>query len=121
MEPIQKLDFTDQRVDMVVSLAEKLDFINMQILRKFYATGQGFPNDTQPHVFSMLYMDMKSAQKIPIGLEAFRKRMDALVSMGLLGKVGRSNPASYHPVKGLEQSVRAVIRRFMLNNNLTHI
>lgn len=107
--------------DLVLSLAEKLDFVNIQILRKFYATGEGFPHDTQPHVFSMLYMDMKNVQKLQIGLEAFRKRLDFLVSMGLIKKVGRSSPASYHPVKGLEQSVRAVIKRFMLNNRLTHI
>lgn len=107
--------------DKVLSFAEKLDFVNIQILRKFYATGESFPNDTQPHVFSMLYMEMKNTQKIQIGLEALRKRLDALVSMGLIKKIGRSNPASYHPVKGLEQSVRAVIKRFMLNNGLTHI
>lgn len=108
-------------VDRVLSFAETLDFINIQILRKFYATGLPFPHDTQPHVFSMLYSDMKSVHRIPIGLEAMRKRLDFLVGAGLLGKVAKSNPASYHPVKGLEQSVRAVIKRFMMNHGLTHV
>lgn len=107
--------------DPVLSLAEKLDFVNIQILRKFYATGEEFPNDTKPHVFSLLYMEMKSSQKIRVGVEALRKRVDGLVKMGLLEKIGRSNPASYHPVDGLEQTIRAVIRRFMLNNGLSYI
>ena len=122
--PIQQKTFLEGRgrgEDLVLSLAERLDFVNIQILRKFYATGEDFPNDTRPHVFSLLYMEMKDSQKIRIGIEALRKRLDGLVLMGLLQKIGRSNPTSYYPVKGLEQSVRAVIKRFVINNNLTHI
>jgi len=115
------LGSNQQIVDKIMGFAETLDFINIQILRKFYATGLAFPNDTQPHVFSLLYMDMKNVHRIPIGMEALRKRVDFLVSVGLLEKVERSNPASYHPVKGLEQSVRAVIKRFMMNHGLMHI
>ena len=115
------LDSNQQVADKILNFAETLDFINIQILRKFYATGLAFPNDTQPHVFSLLYMDMKDVHKISIGMEALRKRVDFLVSVGLLEKVKRSNPASYHPVKGLAQSVRAVIKRFMMNHSLTHI
>ncbi|MBI4894385.1 MAG: hypothetical protein HY833_01465 [Candidatus Aenigmarchaeota archaeon] len=115
------LDSNQRIVDKILNYAETLDFINIQILRKFYATGLAFPNDTQPHVFSLLYMDMKNVHRIPIGMEALRKRVDFLVSIGLLEKVERSNPASYHPVKGLEQSARAVIKRFMMNHGLTHI
>lgn len=69
--------------DLVLSLAGKLDFLNIQILRKFYATGDDFPNDTKPHVFSMLYMEMRGEQKISIGTEALRKRLAFLVSSGL--------------------------------------
>jgi hypothetical protein len=108
-------------VDKVLSFAENLDFINIQILRKFYATGLPFPNDTQPHVFSILYSEMKSVHKIPIGLEALRKRLDFLVKVGLIGKITGSNPASYYPIKGLEQSVRAIIKRFMMNHGLAYI
>lgn len=107
--------------DSVLSFASRLDFINIQILRKFYATGEAFPNDTKPHVFPVLYMEMKNVNRIPMGTEALRKRMDSLVSMGLLSKVVRSNPACYHPVKGIEQSVRAVIKRFMMNHDLSHV
>ena len=110
-----------QGQDVVFALAERLDFVNIQILREFYATGLPFPNDTQPHVFSMLYMDMRSSARIKMGLEAFRKRLDFLVSMGLIEKVARSNPASYHPVKGIQPSVSAVITRFMMNHRLSHL
>lgn len=115
------LQLTGEGQDFVFALAEKIDFINIQILRKFYATGLPFPNDTQPHVFSMLYMDMRSTARITIGLEAFRKRLDYLASVGLVGKVVKSNPASYYPVRGIEQSVRAVITRFMMNHGLNHV
>lgn len=114
------LEIAGEGQDFVFALAERLDFINIQILRKFYSTGLPFPNDTQPHVFSMLYMDMRDTSRITIGLEAFRKRLDFLASAGLISKVARSNPASYHPKRGLEQSVRAVIARFMMNHGLNH-
>jgi len=115
------LEGAGKPIDKILSFAETLDFINIQILRKFYATGLPFPHDTQPHVFSMLYMDMKNVHRVPIGLEAMRKRLDFLVAAGLIGKVARSNPASYYPIKGLEQSVRAIIKRFMMNHGLTHV
>lgn len=105
--------------DIIFSFAERLDFINIQILRKFYMTGREFPNDTQPHCFSVLYMEMKNNNKIRIGSEAFRKRLDKLVAMKLIKKVGRSNPANYFPVEGLEQTVRAIVSRFMINNSLS--
>jgi len=113
------LEQNQQSEDMILLLAEKLDFINIQILRKFYMTGRDFPNDTQPHCFSILYMEMKTMHKVKIGSEAFRKRVEKLVKMKLVEKIGRTNPANYFPVKGLEQTVRAVIIRFMKNNGLS--
>jgi len=113
------LEQNQQSEDMVLLLAERLDFINIQILRKFYMTGREFPNDTQPHCFSILYMEMKTMHKVRIGSEAFRKRLEKLVKMKLVKKIGRTNPANYFPIKGLEQTVRAVIVRFMKNNGLS--
>ena len=106
--------------DQVVSLAERLDFMNIQILRKFYDTGLDFPKDTQPHCFTVLYSEMKMFHKVRIGVEAFRKRMDRLVSVGLLEKAGRTSPANYFPIRGYEHTVRAVIKRFMMNNGLSN-
>lgn len=116
--PVQET-VMQQSEDMVVSLAERLDFINIQILRKFYMTGREFPHDTQPHCFAVLFMEMKTFHKVRIGSEALRKRLDKLVSMKLIEKVGRTNPANYFPVKGREQTIRAVITRFMMNNGLS--
>jgi len=113
------LEQNQQSEDMILLLAEKLDFVNIQILRKFYMTGRDFPNDTQPHCFSILYMEMKTMHKVRIGSEAFRKRLEKLVKMKLVKKIGRTNPANYFPVNGLEQTVRAVITRFMKNNGLS--
>lgn len=108
------------REDTVVSLAERLDFVNIQILRKFYDTGMDFPKDTQPHCFTVLYSEMKTFHKVRIGVEAFRKRVDKLVSIGLLEKAGRTSPANYFPVRGYEHTIRAVIKRFMMNNGLSN-
>ena len=104
--------------DLIFALAEKLDFVNIQVLRKFYMTGMDFPQDTQPHCFSVLYAEMRNVHKLKIGPEALRKRMDKLVSMNLIQKVGRTNPANYFPLRGNEQLIRAVITKFMMNNGL---
>ncbi len=102
----------------VLTLAERMDFLDVQLLRKFYSTGKPFPNDTQPFCFPVLFMEMKVNNKIQIGLEALRKRLDNLVSLGFLEKVVRSNPANYTPVHGKEVEVRALITRFFVINGL---
>ena len=110
---------TEEKVDNIITLAEKLDFFDVQLLRKFYMTGKDFPYDTQPHCFPILFLEMKVNHKISIGSEALRKRLDNLTKIGLLEKINRSNPANYSPVKGLEQIVRAMITRFFTINGLT--
>ncbi|MDI6798447.1 MAG: winged-helix domain-containing protein [Candidatus Aenigmarchaeota archaeon] len=104
---------------VVLGLAERLDFIDIQILRKFYMTGKEFPNDTQPYCFPLLFKEMKESHHLKIGIEAMRKRLKNLERVGLIQKVKYSNPTSYTPVRGLEQVVRAVITRFFLINGLT--
>ena len=98
-------------------LAEKLDFLDIQLLRKFYSTGKVFPNDCQPYCFPVLYVELKVGRQIKIGLEALRKRLDNLVKLGLLLKVKNSNPANYYPVRGKERFLRAVIMKFFLINS----
>lgn len=105
--------------DVVLKLAERLDFIDVQILRKFYMTGKEFPNDTQPFCFPLLYREMKTTHHLKIGIEALRKRLDALTRAGLLIKIKHSNPTSYGPVRGKENFVRVVILKFFLINGLT--
>lgn len=105
-------------IDEVSQLAEKLDFLDIQVLRKFYITGKRFPFDTQPHCFPILYQEMKTNQKIRVGLEGLRKRLDGLVRLGLLEKIKHSNPVSYSPLVERGVFVRGVITKFFLINGL---
>jgi hypothetical protein len=102
----------------ILDLAEKFDLMDVQILRKFYMTGKDFPNDTQPWCFPVLYMEMKITNRLKIGQEALRKRVDNMVRIGLLEKVKNSNPANYFPVKGRENLIRASIVRFFTLNGI---
>lgn len=102
----------------ILSLAEKLDFTDIQILRKFYMTGKGFPSDSQPYCFPILYQEMKINHHLKIGIEGLRKRLDNLVELGFLKKIRNSNPTNYMPVNGKEQLIRAVIMKFFLINGL---
>ena len=109
----------ERELDDFLFLAEKLDFLDIQILRKFYMTGKDFPFDTQPHCFPILFREMKQTQHLKIGLEAFRKRLDNLVRLGLLIKIKNSNPTNYSPIKGMEKKVRAMIAKFFIINGLS--
>lgn len=99
-------------------LVERLDFLDVQILRKFYMCGKEFPFDTQPFCFPILYQEMKTTQKIKIGLEGLRKRLDALVALELLEKIKGSNPVGYSPLIGKSLFVRGAITKFFLINGL---
>jgi hypothetical protein len=117
--PQQDISSLNQNFENMIGLAERLDFLDVQILRKFYMTGKEFPRDTQPYCFPILFMEMKVGHKLAICSEALRKRLDNLVSHKLLVKQKRSNPAIYEPVGGNEQVVRAMITRFFVINGLT--
>lgn len=102
----------------LISLTERLDFLDIQLLRKFYMVNKEYPFDTQPYCFPVLYLEMKVANQIKIGMEALRKRLDNLVNLGLLEKIRHSNPVNYGPLSGQEKFVRAVITRFLFVNGL---
>lgn len=103
----------------ILGFAERLDFLDIQILRKFYATGKQFPFDTKPFCFPILYKEMKENHHLKICKEALRKRLDNLVKIGFLEKIKNSNPCNYIPVKNKEEIVRAVIMKFFLIHGLT--
>jgi hypothetical protein len=105
--------------DEITRLVERLDFLDIQILRKFYVTNKPFPNDSKPWCFPLLFREMKDVHHLKIGLEGFRKRLDKLVRIGLLGKIKHSNPVSYTPIQGKERFVRLVITKFFLIHGLT--
>jgi len=115
MPPAQE----NTELDNVLALADRLDFLDVQLLRKFYMTGKEFPNDTQPYCFPLLFKEMRESHHLKIGIEALRKRLNTLERFGLVQKIRNSNPTNYTPVRGLEQVVRAVIAKFFLINGLT--
>ena len=109
----------EQNIEKTVNdFAERLDFLDIQLLRKFYMTNSPFPYDTQPYCFPLLFKEMREVHKIKIGSEALRKRLDNLVGVGLLEKIRNSNPANYSPVRGREGFVRATITKFFLLSGL---
>lgn len=105
--------------EKILDIVDRLDFLDVQILRKFYATGKDFPQDTQPFCFPVLFKHMKETHHLKIGLEALRKRLDVLVKYDFLLKVKNSNPTCYFPVKGREQLIRATITKFFMINGIT--
>jgi hypothetical protein len=109
----------ENTLDELSKLVDRLDFLDIQILRKFYISGKEYPLDTQPFCFPILYQEMKTTYKIKVGLEGLRKRMDGLVKLGLLEKIKHSNPVSYSPIAERSAGVRGVITKFFLINGLT--
>ena len=105
--------------DHAIMLAEKMDFLDIQLLRKFYMNGKEQPFDLQPYCFPLLYSEMKVNNKIKIGMEALRKRLNNLVKLSLLEKIRHSNPTNYGPLVDKTYFVRAVITKFFVINGLT--
>jgi len=105
--------------NVLIEFVERLDFLDIQLLRKFYSTGKEFPLDTQPHCFPILFKEMRDNNHLQIGAEALRKRLDNLVRVSLLVKIQNSNPTNYIPVAGKEQLIRAMIMKFFLIHGLT--
>jgi hypothetical protein len=103
----------------ILPLIEKLDFLDIQILRKFYMTGKEFPSDSQPYCFPILFQEMKANHQLKIGMEALRKRLNNLVRMGLLEKVKKSNPTNYVPIKEKEKQVKIIIMKFFVIHGLS--
>jgi hypothetical protein len=106
------------QAEKVTVFVENLDFLDILILRKFYLTGEKFPRDVRTYCFPLLYAEMKKLNHLKIGREAFRKRLDNLVKLGLLEKIKNSNPVCYLPVKGSEEFVKIIITKFFLVHGL---
>lgn len=117
LEELQKSN--SEIIGEITKLAEKLDFLDIQILRKFYVKSKSFLSNTKPWCFPILYQEMKNVHHMKIGMEAFRKRLKSLVEMGLLEKIKNSNPVSYMPIDRKERFVKMVIAKFFLINGIT--
>lgn len=119
MDMKQLLAETNQSksIEDIISIVDRLDFTDIQILRKFYLLKAG-QFSSQPYCFPILYKEMKSSGQIKIGIEGFRKRLDNLVKIGFLRKVKHSNPTIYLPVEERYEVVCAIIKRFFFVNGL---
>lgn len=111
-------DDSQKTVDSIVLIADRLDFTDIQILRKFYLIGREQSVESQPYCFPILFREMKKTGQIKIGVEGFRKRLNNLEKVGLLKKIKHSNPTIYLPVEGNKEVVRAIIKRFFFVNGL---
>lgn len=111
----------EKEFEEVIDFAERFDFTDIQVLRKFYATGEKLPLDTQLHCFPLLYKEMKDSRQFKFGMEALRKRLENLVKVGFLTKVKHSNPVNYGPVNGKERLVRAIIFKFFALQGLNQL
>ncbi|MFH7903689.1 MAG: hypothetical protein QW409_01920 [Candidatus Aenigmatarchaeota archaeon] len=96
----------------IKQILERIDFIDVLILKKFYLTGKEFPNDIQPYCFPFLYNELKLQHQINLTLEGLRKRLNALVNLGLLKKVEKTNPSIYFPKEEMKETVRKIIFKF---------
>ncbi|MBU5682718.1 MAG: hypothetical protein QXW04_01675 [Candidatus Aenigmatarchaeota archaeon] len=93
-------------------ILERIDFIDVLILKKFYLTGKEFPGDTQPYCLPFLHSELKIQHQISLTLEGLRKRLNTLVKLGLLKKIDRTNPVVYFPKEDMKDIARRIIFKF---------
>jgi len=89
------------------SLLDKLDLIDLSILKRFYMSGKE-PFDTKPYCLPILFADMK-AKGLSLKRRSFEYRLKKLVKLGLLKKVERTNPSLYEPLPEIKHFVRKLI------------
>lgn len=114
----KKIQLEKVSFENILEYVQRLDFTDIQILRKFYEADKEFPKDTQPYCLPILYQEMKP--KLKIGKEGLRKRLESLVKIGLLEKVRGSNPAIYLPLSEKINIVRAIIKKFFILHEIKH-
>ena len=98
----------------VASLAERLDRMDVLLLKEFYYTGEPYPHDTTPQILRVLVNTLHRGSG-PLARRSYssiRHRLDNLVALGLIGKVAHSNPASYYPLDWARYPVRRIIQLF---------
>lgn len=117
-EVISKHGDNNINFENAVMLAERLDFLDIQLLRKFYMNGKEETFNLQSYCLPILFNEMKLTQKVKIKLNAFRYRINNLVKLGLLTRVLKSNPAIYLPLENKEMFVKTVVTKFFVLNGL---
>ncbi len=113
MEKIDLKVIKEKKDEILLSkIVERLDFYDVLILKKFYLTGKQFPNDVQAYCFPILYKELQTQNNFKLTQEALRKRLKSLIKLGLLEKINGTNPSLYLPVRGKEEFVRNLIKKF---------
>lgn len=90
---------------------ENADMKDLFLVSKFYFTGKPTPNDVNCFATTQLYSILKTKFKITC-CETMRKKLDRLVNVGILIKIGGS-PKIYAAVenKNLVQVIRNLVRQ----------
>lgn len=102
----------------LIEVVERLDKIDILILRKFYFTNKEFPNDMQVYCFPILIKELKEIHNIKLTTDALRKRIEKLCKINLLEKVEKSNPAIYLPLESKKEMVENLIKMFISYSGL---
>ena len=95
----------------VPALAARLDRADILLLREFYLTGRPYPDDTELHVLRLLADKVRrgNGPLSRLSYSAIRRRLENLVSLGLLGRIAHTNPAAYYPLDWAAGPVRKII------------
>ncbi len=89
------------------TLLDKLDLLDLSILKKFYMAGKE-PFDTMPHCLPILYRELRK-NGLKIGRRSFEYRLKKLVSLNLIRKVEKTNPSIYEPIPEIKKFVIKLI------------
>ncbi len=119
-ELINRIDTTiwEEKTDVlkISTIIDKLDLLDLSILRKFYVAGKE-PFDIKPYCLPVLYSEMKK-NGLKICRRSFEYRLKKLVKLGLLKKVERTNPSIYEPMFEIKTFVRKLIFLVLAKNGL---
>lgn len=101
------------------TLLDKLDLIDLSILKKFYMAGKE-PFDTMPHCLPVLHRELKK-NGLKIGRRSFEYRLKKLVSLNLIRRVEKTNPSIYEPIPEIKKFVRKLIVMILTKTGLGNI
>lgn len=97
----------------LVNLIERLDKIDIIILKKFYFASKEFPNDLQVYAFPILVKELREIHKVKLTDDAIRKRLKKLSKLGLLEHVENSNPSIFLPKEEAKSFVEELIKQYI--------
>ena len=105
----------------LVGLVERLDKLDVLILKKFYVTNEEFPSDIKLYAFPILFKELKEIHNIKLTEDAIRKRLKKLCEIGLITQVKNSNPSIFLPKDGMKEKVKELIRLYISYLGLENI